>query len=612
MSRRERRAASRAARKHQTTVAADISQLMTEANSAYRGGRLAQAEVICKQVISCASTHAPCLNLLGVIYQASGRHRLAAKLFGKAIAVDDLDAAFHYNIACSYQDLDEEITAAKHFRTAIMLGMGHKKSVEEFVIENMTSLQYIQRVATEHWSIGKEVLLTAKDIAAIGKDVFLRCALELTLLRGVTLELFLTTLRSSLLRLVADDLLDEAQLRYNVTHLFCVLAQQCFINEYVYAQTDKESTQARELRGLLLEKISTGSDISPILLAVVAAYFPLYAIPTAKSLLDRKWPVCAADLLRQQVSEPLEEADDRPNIPTLTEIDPTSMAVMQQYNENPYPRWTINPAKIVAGNLKRWAPASDSSARCGQNILIAGCGTGEHPFSITPHYPDARILAIDISRTSLAYARRKTREEGLQNLDYAQADILKLRAIGRTFDRIEAVGVLHHLAEPKAGWRVLLSLLAPNGIMRVGLYSETGRRAVVQARALIAERGYSPTVEDIRALRQTIIRNQHNQTWEMVLNNGDFYCTSGCRDLLFNVMEHRFTIPEIAGFLEEEGLSFLGFELDTAVILKFQQQYPRADALTNLEYWMAFEASNPGTFRGMYVFTVSKSEQALD
>jgi tetratricopeptide (TPR) repeat protein len=434
MNRRERRAASRAARTHQTSAEADIAQLMTEANSAYQRGRLAQVEVICKQVLSRTSTHATCLNLLGVIYQTSGRHRLATKLFAKAIAVDDLDAAFHYNIACSYQDLDEQIAAAKHFRTAIMLGMGYKRNVEEFVIENVATLQYIQLVAAEHWSVGNDVLLTGNDIAIIGKDIFLRCALELTPLHGVALELFLTTLRSSLLRLVADNQFDEAQFSHNVTHLFCALAQQCFINEYVFSQTDKETVQASELRDFLLEKISTGSHISPTLLAAVAAYFPLYTIPTAKSLFDRKWPECAAGLLRQQVGEPLEEAEDRPNIPTLTEIDSTSMAVMQQYDENPYPRWTINPAKIVTGELKRQAPVIDSSARRGQNILIAGCGTGEHPFSIALYHPNARFLAIDISRTSLGYARRKMREEGLQNIEYAQADILKLGAVGRTFD----------------------------------------------------------------------------------------------------------------------------------------------------------------------------------
>jgi 2-polyprenyl-3-methyl-5-hydroxy-6-metoxy-1,4-benzoquinol methylase len=57
------------------------------------------------------------------------------------------------------------------------------------------------------------------------------------------------------------------------------------------------------------------------------------------------------------------------------------------------------------------------------------------------------------------YARLMTRVLAVQNLEYAQADILKLGTVDRRFDGIEAVGVLHHLADPEAGWRALGSLL---------------------------------------------------------------------------------------------------------------------------------------------------------
>ena len=111
------------------------------------------------------------------------------------------------------------------------------------------------------------------------------------------------------------------------------------------------------------------------------------------------------------------------------------------------------------------------------DVLIAGCGTGKHIFDVAVQNPKARVLAIDISVASLAYAKRKVREERLVNIEFAQADILELGAIGRVFDHIEAVGVLHHLADPKTGWRVLLSLLRPGGTMHVGLYSQLARRA---------------------------------------------------------------------------------------------------------------------------------------
>jgi 2-polyprenyl-3-methyl-5-hydroxy-6-metoxy-1,4-benzoquinol methylase len=58
---------------------------------------------------------------------------------------------------------------------------------------------------------------------------------------------------------------------------------------------------------------------------------------------------------------------------------------------------------------------------------------------------------------------------GRSNIEYGQADILKLGSLGRSFDLIESSGVLHHLADPLAGWRVLLSLLRPGGFMMIGL-----------------------------------------------------------------------------------------------------------------------------------------------
>jgi len=392
-----------------------------------------------------------------------------------------------------------------------------------------------------------------------------------------------------------------------VLGLFCALAEQCFLNEYIFAQTAQETRRAEQLRDLLQRKLLDGADAPASLLAAVGAYFPLHAVPKAEALLASQWPPYAAGLLRQQVREPLEEIEDRVAIPALTTGDQdTSVEVMRQYEENPYPRWTINPLSAL-GRPK----ATADKLHGGPNILIAGCGTGEHPFDIAQKSPEASILAIDLSVASLAYARRKTREEGLRNIEYAQADILNLSTIGRTFDRIEAVGVLHHLADPKAGWRVLLGLLASNGIMRVGLYSEAARRPIVEARAIVAEDGYPSTAEGIRALRQTIIREKDEPRWKSLVQTVDFYSMSGCRDMFFNVMEHRLTIPEIKSFLDDEELSFLGFELDPKVLEKFQQQNPGADSLTDLDAWAAFEAANSQTFLNMYLFSIRKKRATV-
>ncbi len=171
----------------------------------------------------------------------------------------------------------------------------------------------------------------------------------------------------------------------------------------------------------------------------------------------------------------------------------------------------------------------------------------------------ARVLAIDLSLSSLGYARRKARELGLTAIEFAQADLLELGERARRFDVVECSGVLHHLADPFAGWRALLSLLRPGGFMLVGLYSEAARRGIVEARQFIAQQGYGPSADDIRRCRQDLLAL--DQSGQLGSAFGDFFGVSSCRDLLFHVQEQRMRLPSIAAFLEENGLTFLGFEI---------------------------------------------------
>src|SRR5271168_3239403 len=132
MNRRDRRAALARGKTSVVSTPADIPALSAEAALAYQQGRIVDAEVACKQILARAPEHPEALNILGVVYQASGNHRLAAKTLAKAIAANDLDAACHYNIATSYQALKERAAAVKHFKKAIALGLSGK-GVEPFL-----------------------------------------------------------------------------------------------------------------------------------------------------------------------------------------------------------------------------------------------------------------------------------------------------------------------------------------------------------------------------------------------------------------------------------------------------------------------------------------------
>src|SRR5262249_1554058 len=142
------------------------------------------------------------------------------------------------------------------------------------------------------------------------------------------------------------------------------------------------------------------------------------------------------------------------------------------------------------------------------------------------------------------------------NVSYAQADILKLASIGQPFDLIHCDGVLHHLGDPWAGWRVLLSILRPGGLMHVSLYSEIARRDVVAARAFIAERRYRASADALRACRSELMRQEDGSPLRNVARFNDFFTTSECRDLLFHVQENRMTLPAIKDFLAASGVQF--------------------------------------------------------
>jgi SAM-dependent methyltransferase len=183
---------------------------------------------------------------------------------------------------------------------------------------------------------------------------------------------------------------------------------------------------------------------------------------------------------------------------------------------------------------------------------------------------------------------------------------MRLGTLGRTFDLIESNGVLHHLADPWAGWRVLLALLRPRGFMRIGLYSETARWGVVAARALIVQAGYGATPAEIRRFRHDLMQREDDLARNVMWFN-DFYSTSECRDLLFHVQEHRMTIPQIGAFLAAHDLQFLGFEIDPETRRRYAARFPSDATMTDLDRWHAFEQDNPHTFANMYRFWVQKT-----
>ena len=471
------------------------------------------------------------------------------------------------------------------------------------------------RLVNERWParVPKAVLFGAQGLAALAADRLLHALLKATPVNTIEFERFLTVARGVLLEAASSerppDPADLAALQF-----YAAITQQCFVNEYICDRDERERTAAVACRTRLLALLEANAEVPPLLLLAVAAYFPLYSLPDPRRILALNQPGPVQDVLRQQVREPLEEQALRAGVERLTSIThPVSERVRDQYEQNPYPRWVklpkqdptlhFNDALRQTLPLARYTPLRDDSH---PEMLIAGCGTGSHSIRTSQRFRGVRVLAVDLSVSSISYAIRKTRELGITNIEYAQADILNLGDLTRTFDIVESVGVLHHLADPFIGWRTLLSRLRPGGFMHLGFYSQHARRHVVKAREFIAARGYASTPDDIRRFRSDLAVQHAGLELEWMSKTQDFYSTSECRDLAFHVQEHCLTLDQIEWFLTDAGLQFIGFEMDLSVMHHYRTCFAGDPAGTNLRNWARFEANNPDAFIGMYQFWVQK------
>ena len=444
---------------------------------------------------------------------------------------------------------------------------------------------------------GRDVLgECAAEVGALVRDPLLTAVLSGAVVNDPDLERVLAQIRRCMLLRTDTE---------SVTFEFaCALARQCFNTEYAMFAAEDETQAVQRLQ----QQVET-VDERPLVLA--ALYAPLNRLPqwermlqwTPESLSAAFRPIWQAQVVHYQ-----QEREIAARIDALTPIaSDVSRAVRGLYEENPYPRW-LTMLRPQARALAEVVPAAAARVAAGARgaILIAGGGTGQHPIRTAMTFPDCDVVALDLSRASLAYATRMAERFGVKNLSFAQADILELASWGRQFDLIESLGVLHHMKDPLAGWRVLTGLLRAGGIMRIGLYSTIARRPLQAAREFARQSEFPGSPEGIRRCRRAILELPTEHPARAVLTSDDFYSLSGCRDLIMHVQERSFTLPQIANCLRKLGLRCLGLHCPPEVSAAFRATYPDPAAIADLSLWDRFEQRHPDIFRGMYLFSCAR------
>ncbi len=408
------------------------------------------------------------------------------------------------------------------------------------------------------------------DQSFIVDDLFIE-GLKRIVVPNMRFEKCLTALRRSLL---------EMKINISAKHqkrLKAALAHYCHRVDYIFNITDDEQTLLDNCKDQLLKacyarpKTSTGDEQTDALLIT-------------------------------QAQELTKIAD---NIEAIVPIkNNISKNVQAMYEAYPYPRWGSFDEHIKDEGIEGALIGKEAQ------ILVAGCGTGQEAIELAHVFPNAKILAIDLSRQSLAYGIYKANALGIKNITFKHGDILALgtlEALKGKFDYIASSGVLHHMQDPLEGWRVLETLLKPRGLMRIALYSEIAREGIAQARTAIKSHDLKPNDNDIRYFRKNAQTLVGSETQAYLQKFRDYYYMPECCDLIFHVQEHRFTLPQIENALDTLGLDFLKFYLPVDDLQAYNEEFPNDNLARNLKNWDNFEHNNPRTFISMYRFWCRKS-----
>jgi len=483
-----------------------------------------------------------------------------------------------------------------------------------------TQLQQLVRLACN----GSEDKIKTGILTGYYRELFqnslLKALLSYTKIASLEFEQLTGALRKIALNWVSEspDGLPDGLFDDDGSMLFA-LASQCFNTEYAMFIDPAEAAKVNNLALSFDEQLDpciTDNSALMYQLVVLCMYQPLYSQPWAQVFLELKRPdtgTALYALLKTQLFDRTEELRIRDTIESLTSVrDEVSLAVREQYEDSPYPRWNsvaihtpVSYRKETGSQFPGFNPPDFGDS--GIDVLIAGCGTGRHAIMSATLYKDANVLAIDLSLASLAFGVRKAHELGISNVTFSQADILELGSLNRRFHIIETSGVLHHMDHPETGLQVLVTLLQDGGLIHIGLYSEVARRDVTAARAYIADKGFESTPDGIRLARKSLAELDEDHPAQSVTRFRDYFTLSECRDLLFHAKEQQFRLIDIKKLLDRCNLKFVGFTFSNPRIpVQYKNQFPDDPCMANLGNWAKFEDRHPDTFAEMYQFMCQK------
>ena len=620
-----------------------------------------------KQSIKINPNYAVAYGNLGLLFYQLGENNKSLDFYEQAIKINPNEPVFYLNLGITYTELGEYKKTISCYLTAIEINKNIPNI--EIALVNLLKLPLIENfMKSNHESVKKlficlfnsnnidhidvfhnafillfkydnysqlenilnsnSSLLNNEIVQKLLKEELFQLIIQKCLCANIFLEKLLTKLRSEILQTYLNFSRDNKDNKDNTDILnknyafISSMAEQCYLNEYIWFQSNNEIHEIKKLA----DKINFSDDIYELEITIITCYLPLNTLKRISTRIAKykTYNILFKKILDIGLVEPLLEAELSESIDTTyITTDPVSKKIRQQYEETPHNKWkyTNKPKKFnffynlnmdIKPNIFEHKITYDDNNLIIEyqnkfkrpNVLIAGCGTGIDTVLAT-RYKNSNILGVDLSKASLAFAKRKTEELNFINIDFLHTDILQLKNLDKKFDVIECTGALHHLKDPNAGIKILLDILEPHGFLKLGLFSESSKVKMTNAKEFVKKNKLPNTNEAIRNCREEIMNNSPDPLISNITNNLSFYSMSAIKDLLFYDHEHFFTLTKIHKILKDFDLEFLGFNFQNLSTHKdFSKLFPNDKKNISLDNWKLFENNNPNIFSSMYQFWV--------
>ena len=254
------------------------------------------------------------------------------------------------------------------------------------------------------------------------------------------------------------------------------------------------------------------------------------------------------------------------------------IAVRSQYQKLPYPMRDPEKEKVELflpigdslAELNHWLYRGKESFTSGFRVLVAGGGTGDASTFLGEQLKNtnSEIVYLDFSKASMEIAQKRAKVRGFfKNITWIHDSILNIPklALGK-FDFINCSGVLHHLASPDEGLKILSDSLTDRGGMHLMVYAQYGRTGVYQIQNMMKMVNEGVTnidleIKNAKSLLSVLPATNWYARAQELIGDHIVFGDIGLYDLFLHKQDRAYTIPELYQFVENINLHLVEFTL---------------------------------------------------